>query len=102
MVLYLDTTAISNQIKYYLTTNRRYFLEMAFTSMLCLQIYNGLLLKEHLPKTQERLDRDCLEHHFKKKLKLCDWSSTQVSLLLLIGEAGIVNLEGCSMHWYLS
>ena len=28
LVLYLDTTAISNQIKYYLTTNRGNFLEM--------------------------------------------------------------------------
>ena len=28
LVLYIDTTAISNQIKYYLTTNRGNFLEM--------------------------------------------------------------------------
>ena len=31
---------------------------MAFTGMLCLQIYYDLLLKEHLPKTQEKLERD--------------------------------------------
>ena len=36
---------------------------MAFTGMLYFQIY-CLLLKEHLPKTQEKLQRDCLEHHY--------------------------------------
>ena len=51
---------------------------MAFMSMLCLQIYYGLLLKEHLPRTQEKLERVCLEHHCERSLKLCDWSSTQV------------------------
>ena len=30
MLLYLDVTAISNQIKYYLTTNRGIFLEMQY------------------------------------------------------------------------
>ena len=50
---------------------------MGFTGMLCLQIFHGLLLKERLPKTQEKLARDCLEHHCEKSLKLCDWSSTQ-------------------------
>ena len=68
---------------------------MAFTGMLCLQIYYGLLLKEHLPRTQEKLERGCLDCHCKRSLKLCDWSSTQVSLFLLAGEAGIVNVEGC-------
>ena len=43
-----------------------------------LQIYYGLLLKEHLPRTQERLERDCLEHHCERSLKFFDWSSTQV------------------------
>ena len=51
---------------------------MGFTGMLCLQIFHGLLLKERLPKTQEKLARDCLEHHCEKSLKLYDWSSTQV------------------------
>ena len=72
---------------------------MAFTGMLCLQI---LLLKEYLPRTQDKLERACLEHHCERSLKLCDWSSTQVSLFLLTGEAGIVNVQGCGMHWYLS
>ena len=49
------------------------------SGMLCLEIYYGLL-KEHLPRTQEKLERDCLEHHCKGSLKFCDWSSTQVSL----------------------
>ena len=57
-----------------------------------LQIYYGLLLKEHLPRTQERLEHDCLGHHCERSLKLCDWSSVQVSLFLLTGGAGIVNI----------
>ena len=74
---------------------------MDFTGMLCLQIYYGLLLKEYLPRTQEKLERACLEHHCERSEKLCDWSSTQVSLFLLTGEAGIVNVQDCGMHWYL-
>ena len=31
LVLYLDTTAISNQIKYYLTTNRDIFLDIQYS-----------------------------------------------------------------------
>ena len=52
---------------------------MAFTGMLCLEIYYGLLLKEHLPRTQEKLERDCLEFYCERSLKLCDCLSTQVS-----------------------
>ena len=65
-------------------------------------IIYGLPLKEHLPKTQERLEQVCLEHHCERQLKLCDWSSTQASLFLLTGEAGIENVQGCGMHWYLN
>ena len=45
---------------------------MAFVNMLCLQIYYGLFLEEHLPRTQEKLERGCLEHHCEKSLKFCD------------------------------
>ena len=41
---------------------------MALTGMLCLLIYYGLLLKEHLPRTQEKLERACLEHHCERSL----------------------------------
>ena len=41
-VLYLDTTAISNQIKYYLATNRATFLEMKY------DIYRYALLADLL------------------------------------------------------
>ena len=58
-----------------------------------LHIYYGLLLKEHLARTQERLERDGLEDHCERLLKLCDWSNIQVSLFLLIGRAGIVNVR---------
>ena len=75
---------------------------MAFTGMLCLQIYYGLLLKEHLPRTQEKLEHDCLEHHCERSLKLPDWSSTQGSLCLLTEETGKVNVQRCVMYWYLS
>ena len=35
--------------------------------------YNGLQLKEHVPKTQgcHCLERDCLVHHGERSLKLC-------------------------------
>ena len=71
---------------------------MAFTGMLC----DDLLLKEHFPRTREKLERDCFEHHSERSLKLCDWSSTQIGLFLLTGEAGIVNVQDCVMHWCLS
>ena len=38
-----------------------------------LQIHVSCLLKNHLPRTQETLERDCLGHHDKSSLKLCDW-----------------------------
>ena len=38
--------------------------------MLCLQIYSGLLMKEHLTKTQEKLERDSLVHHCERSLTL--------------------------------
>ena len=100
LILYLDTTAISNEIKYYLTANRGNFLERQydFYKYALLQIYYGILLKEHLPRTQEKLKRACLEHRCKRSLKLCDWSSNQVSLFLLTREAGIVNAQECDMH----
>ena len=31
------------------------------------------LLKEHLPRTQESLEPDCLEHHGERSLEFCDW-----------------------------
>ena len=36
---------------------------MAFTGVPCFQIYYCLLLKEDLPRIQEKLERACLEHH---------------------------------------
>ena len=66
------------------------------------RIYYGLLLKEHLPRTQERLERDCLDHHCERSLKLFNWPNIQVSLFLLTGGAGIVNIQGCGMFWYLT
>ena len=98
MELYLDTTAISNQIKYYLTTNGGNFLEMQYGFYrYALHICYGLLLKEHLVRTQERLERDGLEDHCERSLKLCDWSSIQLTLFLLTG-VRIVNVQGCDMH----
>ena len=66
-----------------------------------LQINYGLLLKQLLSRTQEILERDCLEHHCERPLMLCKWSSITVSLfILLTGRAGIVNVQGCGMHWF--
>ena len=68
-----------------------------YTDMLCLQIYHDFLLKKHLPRTQEKLERACLEHHCERSLKLCDWSSSPVSLFLLTGEAGSVDAQDCAV-----
>ena len=57
-----------------------------------LQIYYGLLWKEDLPITQQTLERDFLGYHCERSLKLCNWSSIQVSLFIsLTGGAEIVN-----------
>lgn len=39
-----------------------------------MQFYDGLLLKEHILRTQESwsLERDCLERHFMKLLDIYD------------------------------
>ena len=44
---------------------------MAFT---CVLLADSLwLFVEHLPRTQEKLERACLEHHRERSLKPCDW-----------------------------
>ena len=59
---------------------------MAFTGMLCLQIYHGLFLTAFTKNSRiARVELNC-----ERSLKLSE------------GEAGIVNVEGCGMHWYLS
>ena len=56
LVLYFNSSIISNQIKYYLAINRRNFYRysMAFTGRVCrfTMGYDGLLFKESLPRTQ--------------------------------------------------
>ena len=71
MVLNLGAAAISNQIKYYFTTNRGKFLEMqyGFYRYALLAVFYDFLMKEHLPRTQEKLDQDCLELHCERSLK---------------------------------
>ena len=93
------TTAISNQIKCCLTTNRGNFPEIqyGFYRYALLADLIDLLLKEHLRRTQEKLERDFSQHHYERSLNLCDCSSTQVSLFLSTGKAGIVNVQGRAM-----
>ena len=43
----------------------------------------SLAVKRAFTRTQEKLERDYLKHHCERSLKLCDWSSTRVSLFLL-------------------
>ena len=89
MVLYLDTTAISNQVKYYLTANRGNFLEMlyGFHRYALLADLPWLVFDKAFTKNSRiaRVELNC-----ERSLKLSE------------GEAGIVNVEGCGMHWYLS
>ena len=69
---YLDATVISNQIKYYLTKNRENFPEVqyVFYRYALLADLLWLIVKEYLPRTQQNLERDCLEHHCERSLKL--------------------------------
>ena len=59
-------------------------------AMLCLQINYGLSLKEHLPRTQERLEGDYLEHHCERSLNLCDW------LMMITGQANPPMTSSCT------
>ena len=73
---------------------------MTFTGTICRYT---MVVVEYLPRTQEKLERHCLQHHFERPLKLCNWSSIQVSLFILLTRgAGIVNVQGCSLHWHLT
>ena len=67
-------------------------LSQLFSSQQYQPIKYGLLLKEHLQRTQVKLEHDCLEHHCERSSMLCDWSSTQVSFFLLTREAAIVKV----------
>lgn len=69
--------------------------------MYTLDMYYGLLLKEHLPTTQEMLKRECLEHYCERSLQVCNWSGIQGNFFLMTG-AGIVNAQSRGMHWYLT
>ena len=93
-LMQLDTTAISNQIKYYLTTNRGNFLEMQYG------FYRYVLLGDLLWLAVERAFTKnsrktgtwlfgVLLWKIIKALWLIKYSSK-----LLTGEAGIVNAQG--------
>ena len=64
---------------------------MAFTGCF-LQFYHGLLLKEHLPKNQEKLEHDYLEHHCEKIIKAFCLIKYSNNLFLLTGEARLSTL----------
>ena len=55
---------------------------MAFTDMLCLQIYHGLLLKSIYQELQKSWNVTCLKHHCERSQKLCYWSSTQINVFI--------------------
>ena len=103
LVLYLDTTGISNQVKYYLTNRGNFMDNAVWLLQLCFAFY---------------CERLAVERAFtKNSRKAVTWlfgaspwiiiialrlSSSQVSSFLLTGEAGIANVQGCGIHWYLS
>ena len=76
LVLYFNSTINNNQIKYHLAIIEQIFCRysIAFTDMLCRFTisYDSLLLKEHVPRTEGSwcLERDCLDHHGERSLKL--------------------------------
>ena len=104
LILYLDTTTISDQIKYNLTINRRNFLEMQqgfYRCILC-RLTMAWCWKSIYQELNKRLERDRLKHCCERSLNLCNWLSIHVSLFLLTGRAGIVNPQDCGMHLYLT
>ena len=73
-LLHFNSTAISYRIEYYLAPKRRNILEMQYgIHRYAFQMHYRILLKEYLPRTQENLERDCLEHHCEYSLKPFDW-----------------------------
>ena len=101
-VLYLDTAAISNQIKYYLTTNRWNFLEMqcGFYRYALLADLLWLAVERAFTKNSGKAATWLFEALLWKIIKLLWLVKYSSNLFLLTGEAGIVNVQGCSMRWY--
>ena len=104
ILIQIDTTAISNQIKYYLTKDSGSFLEMqyGFYKYALLADLLWLVAQRAFTKNLTKAGTCLFGASLWKSLKFCDWSSAQVSLFLLTGKAGIVNVRGWGMHWYLS
>ena len=102
VVLYLDTAAISNQIKYYLTTIRWNFLEMqcGFYRYALLADLLWLAVERAFTKNSGKAATWLFEALLWKIIKLLWLVKYSNNLFLLTGEAGIVNVQGCSMRWY--
>ena len=99
MVLYLDTTAISNQIKDHLTTNRRNFLEMlyGFYRYALLADLLWLVVERAFTKNSRKAGMWLFGASLWKIIKAL-WLVKYSSLFLLTGEPGIVNFQGCGMY----
>ena len=102
VVLYLDTAAISNQIKYYLTTNRGNFLEMQcdFYRYALLADLLWLVVEGAFTKNSGKAATWLFEALLWKIIKLLWLVKYSSNLFLLTGEAGIMNVQGFSMRWY--
>ena len=74
---------------------------MAFAGMLFLQIYQVLLVVERAFTKNSRKTGTCLFGAWLWKIIKALWL-VKYSSLILLTEVGIVNVQGCGMHWCLS
>ena len=57
-------------------------------------------MKQHLPRTQEKLERACLEQHCDRSLRFCDWS--RLKFVFIDRRSWNSECPGLWYHWYLS
>ena len=103
LILYFDTTAISSQIKYYLTTNRRIFLEMQYG------FCRYALLADLLWLAVERVFTKNSRKAGKWLFGASSWKIIEVLWLVkclskfvfLDKRSWKVNVQSCGLHWYL-
>ena len=73
---------------------------MTFAGML--YRFTRLLVKRVFTKNSSNAVRGCLEHHCDKSLNLLNWPSNSSKFDFFEKRAGVVNLQGCGMHWYFT
>ena len=103
-LLYLDATGISNQIKYYFTKNRGNLLEIQYGFYMydLLADLIWVVVKRAFTKYSRKAGMWLFGTSLWKTIKALWLANFSRNFCLLTGEAGIVNVQGCGMRWYLS